>query len=475
MPGELTMKNTRFLFHVLPLVATIALLVFAAPSFAQPDDPIAQDENGSGEITSVAEMDVEEIEDVETLPVEVPVPSEKAMRYYRSGNALFIIGFLVAAAIPLLILFTGWSSKFRDFGLRIGKKWWFAFLIYFMLITVVMSLITLPLDIYSDFVRPHSYDLSTQSFGNFMGDWVKSLLVGIIMGGLFLWIPFVLLQKSPKRWWLWFGIGSIPFIALIMLITPIWVDPLFNDYGPMQDQELEAKILALADRAGIEGSDVFEVNMSEKTRQVNAYVTGIGATSRIVLWDTIIAKMTDRELLFVMGHEMGHYLFGHVYQMIFVGALLITLAFYVIHRTAGWFFRRWGGRVGVHELSDFASLPLIMLLVGIVFFLLTPVLNTWSRANEHSCDTFGLELTHDNYAAAMAFVKLQQENLANPDPGWLYKLWRLSHPSLAERIRFCNEYKPWETGQPLKYEKYIRPYAEEESSEESPPEGELEE
>jgi STE24 endopeptidase len=207
----------------------------------------------------------------------------------------------------------------------------------------------------------------------------------------------------------------------------------------------------LAEKAGIEGGRVYEVAKSEDTKALNAYVTGFGATKRIVLWDTTIAKLDEDELLFVMGHEMGHYVLGHVWKSILFFSLLIIVTLYAIHRTAGWLIDKFHRRFGFTELSDVASLPLIILLFGAYFLIVTPVALAFSRHNEHESDRFGLEITQNNRAAATAFVKLQQENLGVPRPHVLVKLWQASHPTLGERIDFCNEYHPWQTGEALRY------------------------
>jgi STE24 endopeptidase len=237
----------------------------------------------------------------------------------------------------------------------------------------------------------------------------------------------------------------------MLFITPIWIEPLFNDFGPMKDKAFESRILALADRASIEGSRVFEVEKSVETRTVNAYVTGFLGTKRIVLWDTLLAKLDDREVLLVMGHEMGHYVLGHVRQFLILGPVVVLFGLWVVHRLASGLIARYRGRFGFSELADVASVPLMALLFSVVSLALSPVLLAVSRHNEHEADRFGLEITHDNRDCATAFVKLQQENLSVPRPGLLYKLWRASHPPLGERIDFCNEYRPWETGEPLEY------------------------
>ena len=197
-------------------------------------------------------------------------------------------------------------------------------------------------------MRQHAYGLSNQTLGKWFGDQLKGLLIGIVVGFLFLWIPYLLLKKSPRRWWLYTGLLAIPFLILVILVQPVWIDPLFNKFGPMNNKELEAKILALAERAGIEGSRVYEVAKSEDTKALNAYVTGFGATKRIVLWDTTIAKLDEDELLFVMGHEMGHYVLGHVWKSILFFSLLIIVTLYAIHRTAGWLIDKFHRPLRIH-------------------------------------------------------------------------------------------------------------------------------
>jgi Zn-dependent protease with chaperone function len=319
-----------------------------------------------------------------------------------------------------------------------------------------MFIIDLPLAYYEEFVRQHAYDLSNQTLGKWIGDSFKSLVVSFIIGFLFLWLPYLALKKSPKRWWLYVGVGTIPFLFFFIIITPIWISPLFNDFGPMKDKALEQKILALADKAGIGGSHVFEVNKSIDTKQVNAYVTGFLDTKRIVLWDTIIDKLNEKELLFVMGHEMGHYVLGHVWKTVLFLSALILVSLYVAYRLAGGLINKYKNRFGFDQLSDVASLPLILLLISVFMVVITPIANWYSRYQEHQADIFGLEITQDNHDAATAFVKLQQENLSNPRPGLLYKLWRADHPVLGDRIDFCNEYTPWLKGQKLEFGSYFK-------------------
>jgi Zn-dependent protease with chaperone function len=260
-----------------------------------------------------------------------------------------------------------------------------------------------------------------------------------------------LIRRSPGRWWLYTAILSLPVMFFVMLVEPIWIDPLFNDFGPMHDKQLESGILALADQAGIQGGRVFEVNKSVDTNAVNAYVTGLASSKRIVLWDTMLAKLSPREVHVVMAHEMGHYVLNHVLQGLLLVFAGILLALFLIDRAATFLLGRYKDRLGFDQLSDVACLPLLLLLGQLAVLLLMPLGLAFSRHIEHEADRFALELTRDNRAAATAFVRLQNENLSNPRPGPLFMLLRASHPSLGERIEFANDYQPWEQGVPLRY------------------------
>ena len=384
--------------------------------------------------------------------VEVPAPSEKAVRYYRSGNLWWVVGQLLAIALPTILLMTGWSARLRTVASRLAHGHFYPTLvIYLVLLSVLLFLVELPLSYYMGYVREHAYGLSSQRFGKWMGDALKGLGVGVVIGALVLWVPYWLLGRSPQRWWLWTGMLALPFYTLVLLVGPLWIAPLFNKFGPMKDKALEAMVLETAGKAGVEGARVFEVDKSVDTKKVNAYVTGVGSTKRIVLWDTLLHKLSPAQTRFVVSHELGHYVLGHVWTSVFVSSVLTILGLYGAHLLSGFLLTRFGARMGFRELSDVASLPMLMLLLTLFSLAITPAALVLSRYHEHEADRFGLELTHDNHAAATAFVALQQENLAVPRPGWLYKLFRASHPPIGERVDFMNRYRPWEAGQRLRY------------------------
>jgi len=393
----------------------------------------------------------------QTVPVAVPEPTAEALRFYRSGVWVWIANELIALAVPAAILLTGVSVRLRNAAFRVGRYWPIAAGLYLAAYFLLADLIEWPWAYYARFVRLHEYGLSNQTIGRWTRNHLVAMGVNLALAVSLAWIPFGLLRLSPRRWWLWLGGLFVPFLFAVVLIKPIWFDPLFNEFGPMRDKALEARLLDLADRAGIEGGTVYQVDKSRDTKTVNAYVTGFLGTKRIVLWDTILEKLEPDGLLFVMGHEMGHYVLGHVTGGILVSAALTMFGMFLVALLGNAIVRRHSARLGFDRLSDFAALPLLLVLGGVVSLLLTPVGFAYSRHIEHEADRFALELTHLNRSGALAFVALQKENLSNPRPGVLSTIWRGTHPSLGERIDFCNAYHPWRDGGPSRYAGRFRP------------------
>lgn len=409
---------------------------------------------GSGSVRAApsSESEVEQVEQVEHASIEVPPASEQAMQYYRSGNVLWVAEQLWSLLIPAVLLWFGWSAKLRSWVARVVRdRWYFTVAGYWIVYLAITSLLSLPLSYYAQYVRPHAYGLSDQALSKWATDTTIGFVLAAIVGALLVWIPFAIIKKSPNRWWIWTSLVAIPLAFGALIIVPVFIQPLFNDFGPLTDKALEAKILAMAERAGIEGGRVFEVNKSVDTNTVNAYVTGLGSTKRIVLWDTLLQQLDERQILLVMGHEMGHYVLGHMYWSLGIMVVTIPAMLAATHYGARWFIGRYRDRIGFDSLADVAALPLIIVISNLLGLATAPLFNYVSRSNEHESDRFALEMTHDNDACASAFLKLQQQNLGNPWPGPLFKLWRASHPTLGERIEFCNEYRPWETGEPQQY------------------------
>lgn len=387
--------------------------------------------------------------------VTVPEASELAMRYYKSGNLLWILNQAWGLIVPLLFLFTGFTGKLAHFSEKKGKNWFFTIILYLFFFILLYGILNFPLDFYAGYIREHAYGFSTQSFGRWFANYWKSTGVAFVAAALFVWIFYLLVKKSPRRWWFYSSLVGIGIMFIVLFVQPIWIDPLFNRFGPMKNKELEAEILSLAARAGIEHGRVFEVDKSQDTKKINAYVLGLGSSNRIVLWDTLIAGMPKEQILFVMGHEMGHYILHHMWWDMLYNSLLLFLIFYLTYKCGNILLHRYQKRFGFNHLYNIASLPLFLFLFSLWMLLTMPLSNYISRCMEHEADRFGLEITQNNQAAGEGFLTLQQENLGNPRPGPLFKFWRSTHPPLGERVEFCNSYCPWKSGEPLHYEKYF--------------------
>ncbi len=395
---------------------------------------------------------VQKTDSTAATTVAVPEASALAERYHRSGNLLWAGATVLDLMFPAALLFTGLSARVRTLTARLARGRRFPTVaLYGAVYMILQALVFLPLAWYAGYVRQHAYGLSTESAAEWLGDWAKAVAISTAVAALLLWIPYRLLQASPRRWWLWTGLLTAPLTVVAMIVLPVYVAPLFDEYGRMRDRALEQRIHRLAARAGIPDSRIYEVRKSDETRAVNAYVAGFGRTKRIVLWDTLVDRLDPDEVTFVVGHEIGHFVLRHTLTVIVVATLLVTLSLYSVHRVAGWLIARFHRRFGFDRLDDVASLPLLALVGGVVMLLATPAALAISRWQEREADRFGLEITQDNPAAARAFVQLQQDNLAVPRTGWVFKLWRGSHPDLGDRIDFANRYSPWSQGRPLRY------------------------
>ena len=379
-------------------------------------------------------------------PVAVPEPSEKALRYYRSGNVIWAFEQTLGFVLPALLLFTGLSARIRTFAAGVAHdRFYPTLVVYFAVLSVLLFVVQLPVSYYTEFVREHAYGLSTQKLGKWIGDELKGMALGILLGALVLWVPYLLLAHSPTRWWLWTGALSLPFFTLILLITPVFISPLFNKFGPMKDKAMEGEVLATAARAGVEGARVFEVDKSVDTEKVNAYVTGVGQTKRIVLWDTLLKRLNARQIKFVVGHELGHYVLGHVWTSILISSALTLLGLLGVHKTAD-LRHPLGGTFGFDKISDVASMPLLMLLLSLFAFV-TPAALAPAPPRARGRSVKARADPRQPRRGDVKFVSLQQQILAVPRPCWLYKFIRASHPPIGERgVDFINGYRPWATG-----------------------------
>jgi len=370
-------------------------------------------------------------------------------RYSSTRTILSLVDPLYAVLVGLLILFAGWAARMRDLSRRVTRFAYVHTLLFMTLYIAVATLLSLPLSAYSGYVLEHQYGLSNQSLGEWGLDQLKDVLVAVLTLGVIplVWLAYRAIRKS-RRWWLWLGCGTLPVILFFVVIQPVVIDPIYNKFQPLEDKVLEARVLDLAEKTGIPGRHVYQVDKSEQTKKLNAYVNGFGASQRVVFWDTIIAAMDHDELAFVAGHEMGHYVLGHVWKTVLFLTLLSFVLFFLSAKVMEALVRRFGGRWGFHELHDLASVPLFAVTITVIGFFAQPAIFAFSRYQEHQADVYALEVTHLNDAGARAFLKLGEQNKANPEPSALQTWMLWTHPPLIERVRFMETYRPWEEGKP---------------------------
>ncbi|MCU1245701.1 MAG: family peptidase [Acidobacteria bacterium] len=355
------------------------------------------------------------------------------LRHSRIRDVLYFVGEGYALAMLLLVLATGLSARLREAATRVGRKPFIVAMIFFALLSTVTALFEFPLSYYSGFVVPHQFALTHQTLGNWLLDFAKAFAVNIAIGAPVVALTLFAIRRF-RRWWIVLWLGSLPISIVGVVIWPLFIDPLFNHFVPLKDPVLRSQLLSEASRAGIEGGRVYQVDKSKQTTTMNAYVTGIGPSKRIVIWDTLLAKMSRQEVLAVMGHEMGHFVLHHLWKGLAFSFLISFLVTITLQPATERLLARYGARWGIASPADPAALPLILAIVSLTMFLLSPAINGFSRHLEHEADIFGLELTHLNEPMASALVKLAEDSKGDPHPNAFIEWWSYSHPAADKRI-----------------------------------------
>lgn len=386
---------------------------------------------------------------------------DQAVAYSRASYALYFVSFLVVVLALILMLRLGVAARFRDWAESVSDVRRVQALVFVPLLVLAVDMVSLPVGVFGH-ILSRRFEMSVQGWGSWFWDWGKEQA---LMIGLALLIALLLsaaIRKSPRRWWLHFWFASLPLLVFFALIAPWFIDPLFNEFEPLQASQpaLVAKIGALTVHAGvpIPADRMYLMKASKKTNAVNAYVTGLGASKRVVVWDTTIQKATTDETLFIVGHELGHYVLGHVWKGLLFFAALLLIGLYALFRALHWALGRWGGPWRIYGAEDWASLAVLLMFVYIGMFLSSPIANGFSRMQEHDADVYGLEVIHgivpDSAAVAgRSFQMLGEEDLADPNPPPLIVLWLYSHPPMAERLTFAETYDPWGNGESPAYVK----------------------
>jgi STE24 endopeptidase len=349
--------------------------------------------------------------------------------YFEGGYWLQLWGTLYALAVATLLLWSGLSRRMRETARRISTRPWLYTWLFGVLFVIAMAVLNLPLSVYADFVREKHYGLSTQDFGGWFGDALKSLLVALLVAPLLLVAIYAAVRRAGARWWIWAGGLTFAFALFAMMLAPVYVAPLFNDYKPLRAGAVREAVLSLARANGIPTDGVVEFDASRQTTRISANVSGFAGTTRVALNDNLLEKTSTPEIKAVLGHEMGHYVLNHGFRIALYLTLVLTFGFWLTHRLGDRALARWGARLGLEGRGDPAALPLAIAILTLFDFVATPLTNTIVRQAEAEADAFGLNAAREPNGFAMAAMRLST--------------YRKIHPGLLEEIVFYDHPSGW--------------------------------
>jgi STE24 endopeptidase len=383
----------------------------------------------------------------------------KAIQISRIRNIMDIVGGLWGIAVLWLLLSTRSAARLESYAQSLSSRRWIQGIWFFAFFLIITTLASLPLSVFSQYMEK-SYQVSVQSWGSWLGDQGKglglSLLITIPVLLLFNWI----VRRWPRRYWFGIWLATIPILVFLIFISP-FLEPIFNKFEPLQKHHaaLVAKLETVVARTGINipPDRMYLMKASEKYNGINAYVTGIGATKRYVMWDTATDRLPDDEVLFVFGHESGHYVLHHIPKLIAGMALGLFFVYWACAGFAAWLARRFGERWRLGTPGDSAPLAsragfvVLLFAISVAGFVLEPVNNTFSRHFEHQADVYGQEAIHGivpdpQKTAVSAFNHLGEAWLEDPHPSPFIEFWEFNHPSVQTRANFAEHYDPWANG-----------------------------
>jgi STE24 endopeptidase len=358
----------------------------------------------------------------------------------------------------LLLLWFGAIGWMRDTAVKTSGNRWVQGFLFLLLFTLANFLVGLPIELYDQHMQL-KYGFSVQSWPSYFGDDAKSLGLAWIFGGLVLMLLFWVIRKFPRRWWFVFWCATIPITLFSVFVGP-YINLLYNKFEPLQlhNPELVARLEQVVQKGhmNIPPERMFLMKASEKVTTLNAYVTGFGSSKRVVVWDTSLEKGTPDEVLFIFGHESGHYVLGHIVFGIFVSIFGLLILLFLGYHFVQWAIAKFGARWRVPDQRDWAAFAVLWLAFSIFSALLEPAQSAFSRHDEHAADVYGQEAIHGLVAdpqtvAKDAFDVLGTSSLSDPNPNPLYEFWSFDHPAIGRRAAFAIAYNPWAPGMEPKY------------------------
>lgn len=356
--------------------------------------------------------------------------------YFEGGYWLLLWNLLLGLGIAALLLWTRPSTAVRDWARRVARWRWLADGLYGGFYAVAAWVLSLPLTIYQGFVREHAYGLATQGFGDWFGEALVQLAVSTVISVLAVSLLYAVLRRAREAWWLWGTVVAVGLMAFGVLVAPVWIDPLFNTYKPVEEGPVKRAVLAMAHANGVPADNVYEFDASRQTTRVSANVSGIGATASVRLNDNLLRRASVPEIRAVMGHEIGHYAMNHVPKSIASFTLVILACFafaaWAMKRLLARHGARWRVPAGPEGVADVGTLPLLGAVFSLFFFVATPVTNTIIRTEEAEADLWSLNLAREPLGLSEAMLKLAEYR--KTEPGAIEEIVFFDHPSARSRI-----------------------------------------
>ncbi len=364
---------------------------------------------------------------------------EKSNSYFEGGYWLILWGALVGILVDFLILQSRFSARFRDWAERVTKRKWLQPALYTLPYVLAGYLISLPWSIYTGFFREQQYGLLDQSFGAWFTEDLIGIAISLVIFPLLIMAIFAVIRRAPKTWWIW-GTGVITiFLFIGMMLGPVFISPLFNDYNDMEAGPMRDKIVAMAAEYDIPAENIYVFDQSKQHKRISANVSGIGPTIRISLNDNLLERTDPEEVAAVMGHELGHYVLGHTWRSIFILALIMAVGLFITARIAPRLIERHGQKWGVRSISDPAAIPVLSMILILYFFAATPAFNSLIRINESDADQFGLDTAKEPDGFAKVAMRLSEYRKIEPGP--IEEMLFFDHPSGATRVRMSMQWK----------------------------------
>ncbi len=411
-------------WRIVPLA--LALAVFTVSAAAQSPEAA----NAAFDVEAATEAYVS------TLSGEA---KERSDAYFEGGYWLTLWNTLVVVGIAWLVLARGWSARMRDLAGRVTAKPFVHTFLYTAQYIALAAALSFPFIVYRDFFREHEYGLANQTFVEWFVEFLIAQGVSIIIFGILFMLIYAVIRRAAQTWWIWGSVVSALFVCFVIFIQPVFIEPLFNEYKPLDEGPVKTELLAMTRANGVVVDQIFQVDASKQSTRISANVAGFMGTMRVALNDNLLERTSLPEIKVVMAHELGHYVLNQIYQLVIYLAVIITLSLAFIHWAFDRVVARWGGGWNLRGLADVAGLPVILALFAIISLVLTPVHNNYIRAYESAADIFALNASREPDGFAKVAMRLSEYRKIDPGP---FEEWFFyDHPSGRSRILMAMRWK----------------------------------